>query len=74
MATNKKTTTAVTTPISQPSDAFLLEQRKVKALEKIGNSLDALTIWFEEIDKEDWSNRLQYYLSEWHTSITKNEE
>jgi hypothetical protein len=74
MATDKKTTTAVTTPISQPSDAFLLEQRKVKALEKIGNSLDALTIWFEEIDKEDWNNRLQYYLSEWHTSITKNEE
>jgi len=74
MATDKKTTAAVTTPISQPSDAFLLEQRKVKALEKIGNSLDALTIWFEEIDKEDWSNRLQYYLSEWHKSITTNEE
>jgi len=73
MATDKKTTAAVTTPISQPSDAFLLEQRKVKALEKIGNSLDALTIWFEEIDKEDWSNRLQYYLSEWHKSISTNE-
>ena len=27
----------------------ILEERKVKALEKIGNSLDALTIWFEEI-------------------------
>jgi hypothetical protein len=70
MATDKKTTAA---PIPQPSDAFLLEQRKVKALEKIGNSLDALTIWFEEIDKEDWSNRLQYYLSEWHKSISTNE-
>jgi len=44
----------------------LLEERKVKALEKIGNSLDALTIWFEEIDKDDWSNRIQYYLAEWH--------
>ena len=31
----------------------LLEERKVKALEKIANSLDALTLWFEEIDKED---------------------
>ncbi len=28
----------------------ILEERKVKALEKIANSLDALTIWFEEID------------------------
>ena len=43
-----------------------LELRKVKALEKIANSLDALTIWFEEIDKDEWSNRAQYYLAEWH--------
>lgn len=43
---------------------FLLEQRKVKALEKIANSVDALTIWFEEIDKEEWSGRIQYYLAE----------
>jgi hypothetical protein len=41
-----------------------LELRKVKALEKIGNSIDALSIWFEEIDKEDWSARIQYYLAE----------
>ena len=44
----------------------LLEIRKVKALEKIGHSLDALTIWFEEIDKDDWNDRIQYYLAEWH--------
>lgn len=49
---------------------FLLEQRKVKALEKIANSVDALTIWFEEIDKEEWSDRLQYYLYEWHKSFS----
>lgn len=48
---------------------FELEQKKVKALEKIGNSLDALTIWFEEIDKEEWSDRVQYYLAEWHNTI-----
>ena len=47
---------------------FLLEQRKVKALEKIANSVDALTIWFEEVDKEEWSNRIQYYLAEWHNT------
>lgn len=46
-----------------------LEERKVKALEKIANSLDALTIWFEEIDKQEWSDRIQYYLSEWHKTV-----
>jgi hypothetical protein len=47
-----------------------LELRKVKALEKIANSVDALTIWFEEIEKTDWSDRVQYYLSEWHKTTT----
>ena len=46
-----------------------LEKKKVKALEKIANSLDALTIWFEEVDKKEWSDRIQYYLAEWHNSI-----
>lgn len=58
----------------QEKDAMLLETRKVKALEKIANSLDALTLWFEEIDKEEWSGRVQYYLSEFHKSIVKPEE
>ena len=55
-------------------EELLLEQRKVKALEKISNSLDALTVWFEEIDKDEWSNRVQYYLSEWHKTVENNEE
>lgn len=46
-----------------------LEKRKVKAIEKIANSLDALTVWFEEIDKQEWSDRIQYYLAEWHSSM-----
>jgi hypothetical protein len=50
-----------------------LEERKVKALEKIAYSLDALTIWFEEIDKQDWSDRAQFYLHEWHNSIKPND-
>ncbi len=50
-------------------EELLLETRKVKALEKIANSLDALTIWFEEVDKDEWSNRIQYYLSEWHKTV-----
>ena len=45
-----------------------LEERKVKALEKIANSLDALTMWFEEVDKQEWSDRIQFYLAEWHKS------
>lgn len=59
-----------TNSVSQ-EELFLLEQKKVKALEKIANSLDALTIWFEEIDKEEWSDRMQYYLSEFHNGIVK---
>lgn len=50
-------------------EKLLVEERKVKALEKIAMSLDALTVWFEEIDKEDWDNRLQFYLNEFHKSI-----
>ncbi len=69
MATAKKTETN-----TQQDDLFLLEQRKVKALEKIANSMDALTIWFEEIDKEEWSQRIQYYLSEFHTKVVKDSE
>jgi len=51
-----------------------LEIKKVKALEKIANSLDALTIWFEEIDKGEWSERFQYYLAEYHRIMKLNEE
>lgn len=50
-----------------------LEERKVKALEKIANSLDALTIWFEEVDKKEWSDRIQFYLAEWHNT-TKSKD
>ena len=48
-----------------------LEIKKVKALEKIANSLDSLTVWFEEIDKDEWGNRVQYYLAEFHNKIVK---
>ena len=55
----------------------LLEERKVKALEKIANSIDALTLWFEEIDKEEWNERTQFYLAEFlkrTPEITKDTE
>ena len=69
MATAKKSESFL-----QNDEAFLLEQRKVKALEKLANSVDALTIWFEDIDKEEWSQRIQWYLSEFYKMVPKEEE
>jgi hypothetical protein len=73
----KVTKTVEQTPsleTSKQDELFILEQRKVKALEKIANSLDALTIWFEEINKDEWSERLQWYLSEFHSKFVSNED
>ena len=41
---------------------MVLEERKVRSLEKISNVLSALIIWFEEIKKDEWSDRNQWYL------------
>jgi len=60
--------TAKKTNSEEQNEFLLLEQRKVKALEKIANSLDALTVWFEEVDKQEWSERIQWYLAEWHNT------
>jgi len=46
-----------------------LEERKVKALENIATSLDNLTLWFEEIDREEWGERIEFYLSEFHRLV-----
>jgi len=51
-----------------------LEERKVVAIEKIATILDSLTVWFEDIDKEEWSNRMQYYLSEYHKKYIDSNE
>ena len=56
MATQKSTTNEA---------QQILQERQVKALEKIANSLDALTIWFEEIDKDAWGPRIEWYMSLW---------
>lgn len=53
------------TKLTKTPDELLLEERKIKALEKIAVSLDALTLWFEEINKDDWDARLQFYLAKW---------
>lgn len=46
-------------------EKLILEERKIKALEKIAVSIDALTLWFEDIDKDEWSDRIQFYLAKW---------
>ena len=55
-------------------ELMLLEERKVKALEKIASSLDSLTIWFEEVDKTEWGNRIEYYLGEWYRFASNGEK
>ena len=52
----------------------LLQERKIKALEKIANSLDALTLWFEEIDREEWGPRIEWYLSMWKEKYIDEDE
>ena len=62
------------TKAKTPDDSLLLEERKVKALEKIANVLDALTIWFEEIEKNEWSDRLHWYLAEYYSKYIEEKE
>lgn len=62
---NEKNSFDMSKPTEKELQSIILEERKVKALEKISNSLDALTIWFEEIDKDTWDERIQWYLSLW---------
>ena len=59
---------------AKTNEQIILEERKVKALEKIANVLDALTIWFEDIDKAEWSERLQWYMFRFHEKYLGNEE
>lgn len=40
-----------------------LEARKVKALEKIALNTEAIAMFLENLDPEDWSDRIQWYLS-----------
>lgn len=40
-----------------------LEARKVKALEKIALNTEAIAMFLENINVDDWDERLQWYLS-----------
>ena len=71
MAKVKLQSDTLNTP-DQNLESVVLETRKVKALEKIANSMDALTIWFEEINKSEWSDRVAYYLYEFYNMAKEN--
>lgn len=71
--TKVKLQSDTTTDSQNNLESLVLETRKVKALEKIANSLDALTIWFEEINKNEWSERAQYYLYEFYNMAKTSE-
>lgn len=51
-----------------------IEEQKAKSLETIANSLDALSLWFEEIDKDEWGDRTQFYLAEFMKVATGETE
>lgn len=51
-----------------------IEERKAAALEKIADSLDSLTLWVEEIDKEEWGDRVQYYLGEFFKIASESKD
>ena len=59
---------------TKSNEELVIEERKEKALEKISNTIDALTIWFEDIDKAEWSERLQWYLYRFHDKYVGQEE
>lgn len=56
------------------AEQAILEERKVKALEKIGNGVSDLVFWLEEIDKEGWDERLQFYLAEFGKLVPKEDK
>lgn len=72
---SKATTTTKTKVLDDEKiEAQLLEQRKIKALEKIAASLDALTLWFEEINKDEWGERMAWYLYEFHRKFVSEKD
>jgi hypothetical protein len=61
------------TEINYEEEKLILEERKIKALEKIASAVDSLTLWFEEVEKDTWDERLQYYLAEFHKKFVEKD-
>ena len=61
--------------MAQNETQKVLEERKVKTLEKIYQLFRyQLTLWFEEIDKEEWGPRLEWYLTLWREKFIDKDE
>ena len=43
-----------------------LQERGVKALESIANSLTDISDWLYDLDSDLWSERLEWYLNEFY--------
>jgi hypothetical protein len=43
-----------------------LEERKVKALESIANTLEDLNDWVYSMETDVWSDRISFYLNEFY--------
>tara|TARA_R110000803_G_scaffold148262_2_gene213671 strand:- start:4822 stop:5046 length:225 start_codon:yes stop_codon:yes gene_type:complete len=56
---------------SKQLDNEILDERKVEALEKISDNLSDIVMWLEEIDKDDWGKRIQFYLNEFFKIASK---
>ena len=59
------------TEINYEQERLLLEERKIKALEKLASAVDSLTLLFEEVDKVAWDERAQWYLAEFHKKFVE---
>ena len=47
-------------------DEKSLEERGVKALESIANSLGDINDWFYDLDADLWQERFEWYLNEFY--------
>ena len=55
-------------PIENPTETqnVDIEERAVRAFEKIGTSLENIQDWMYELDTKGWSERMEWYLNEFY--------
>lgn len=52
--------------MADKKDNKSLEERGVKALESIANSLGGINDWVYDLDADMWQERLEWYLNEFY--------
>jgi hypothetical protein len=60
--------------MSDNTEKEILEERKVRALEKIALGVDGISLWLEEIDKHGWDERVQFYLHEFMKKLDEKKD